>query len=70
MTLKGLSSEESEELLHALRLRWFQERTDRELIDRLGEKISEAGTREHGWDPGVWDRQKSNRVRVVVKAPG
>ncbi|MEQ1950914.1 hypothetical protein [Mesorhizobium sp. CN2-181] len=62
-----LTQEEAEELLSGLRFRFYQDRTDLEIIRNLAKKIEDAGIQQHGWSPGVWERAKHPPVRVSIR---
>lgn len=64
----NLNSGEAEELLIGLKLRHFQDRTDKALIEELAKKVEAAATPAFRWTPGIWERMKtSNPIRVTIK---
>jgi hypothetical protein len=63
----NLTSNELEELIIGLKHRYYQEHTDKIMIDELAGKLSDYGKKRFGWTSEVWDQHKQNRVKVIIK---
>jgi hypothetical protein len=63
----NLTSDEAEEVLAGLRFRYYQDRTQKQLIEDTAAKIEAAYIRDHGASPGVWERCLHPPVKVTIK---
>lgn len=62
-----ITSDQAEELLNALRFRFYQDRTQKADIDLLGKSIELFGVHCFGWSPGVWERTLQPPVKVSIR---